>query len=575
MTVGESPGSFWSFSVENGSVTTTCGSLGSPGKAQSKPFANAEAANEFAAKKLAEKVTEGYVWDGLRFETARWKDVKSELKVAGNSESPDDRVLVLSSDVLVPHTLWIDYRQGLMRCSEGENPVAGILVRGNLTIEGALLNWEDDYGPFLQVEGTLTTRTMATGGSQIYVGGDLVTEELVGAYNHGAVKVGGNLTARVIATEHLVEAKGAVNAHRYDGWASKVYEIRNGIIDEANPFEGSGVFASALVGNGSVDLQLARTWVSKGKPIAKAAFTSVRDEFVKRMGTKLPAPEKVKRLALTAKDLRMLPDELFAFRNLEKLDLTQNKLRTLPERIGELTELRELHLRGNGLLRLPESIGNLEKLEHLTLEANCIVDLPASLAKCTKLKTVILTNNPYSYVCTAFGGWQKVELMWKLPDALFDLPVLETLTFDSTFVRSLPGKPFASSHLKTIAADHTLLQDVDAAVYPQFKLKPGDAKKRAVNYIGYWFDGEEIQIDSFYDGSRGTYDFREVHALVRLLVRINIPTAAPYKEALTEFEKQSKDLEDRLNWKKQSTEQLKRLFQSLLELLDVLEQDYP
>ncbi len=106
----------------------------------------------------------------------------------------------------LPHALWIDDRAGVLKCGDDEPPIAGILVRGDLTMDGALLNWEDDFGPFLQVEGNLTTRAMATGGSRVYVGG-----------NHGQLEVGGTLTARVVATEHRVESAGALNAHRYDG----------------------------------------------------------------------------------------------------------------------------------------------------------------------------------------------------------------------------------------------------------------------------------------------------------------------------------------------------------------------
>lgn len=204
-----------------------------------------------------------------------------------------------------------------------------------------------------------------------------------------------------------------------------------------------------------------------------------------------------------------------------------------------MTELRELRLRGNGLRALPESIGNLTELRYLDLKANCLVGLPDSLAGRTRLATVILTNNPYSYVRESVGSWQNVELMWSLPECLIELPTLERLVFDQSFVRSLPSRPFTSPALATVDVKRTLLFDHDPALHPQLVVDTDSSRERAVDYIRYWFDRDTLRLERFFDQRSGRYDFAEVAALLSLLLRIVIPTAAPYTTALETFQRQA------------------------------------
>lgn len=509
----------------------------------------------------------GLLPDDLPIERVRFADVATEIHAYGNGEDPDDQVLVLPAGTHLPGSLWLDYREGSLSVGDDDHPVVGILVRGDLRIDGCLVNWEDDYGPFLEVHGDLTANAIATGGSQIHVGGDVVTGELVGVYNHGSVVADGDLTARVIASEHTVEAKGRTNGLYHPGWHSTIHAVRDGVPDEDDPYLARGVFAAGLLRGGEVDLRLARRWLASGRQVGRPVFTSIRTEFRKGIATKLARPDTVRSLSLRSKDLTSLPEEIFAFRNLRTLDLSGNRLRALPERIGELTELRELHLRGNGLRSLPDSIGNLTELRHLDVEANCLAGLPDGLARCTRLRTVHLTNNPYSYVRASFGSWQRVELMWSLPDCLFELPELEQLSFNQTFVRSLPARPFASPNLATVHVRSTLLLDHDPELHPQLVIDTDSSRDRAENYVRYWFDEDVVRPELFLDRSGG-YDFTEVTALLTLLLRIVIPTAAPYAGAVRNFQRQTADVTNALRRYPQGTEHVRRLATALTGTLD-------
>jgi hypothetical protein len=128
-------------------------------------------------------------------------------------------------------------------------------------------------------------------------------------------------------------------------------------------------------------------------------------------------------------------------------------------------------------------------------------------------------------VRTAFGRWSDVDLMWTLPECLFDLPALERLTIDGTCVRTLPARPFASARLQTVVARHTLLLDVDPATHPQVELDLASSREWAASHVRYWFDRGATR-----------YDITELVALLDLLFRVLVPAAEPYDVALEYFE---------------------------------------
>jgi Leucine rich repeat len=554
---------YWECRVDGVAVEIREGNGAAVGKTRTKALASPAAARVFATKQVAAQLAKGYLAASLVFERVPWKEVATRVRVPGNGEQPDDIVLVHRGALAVPHNLELDYRVGLLAASSDDERIVGVLIEGSLTIAGALLNYEDDYGPFLQVTGDLVADAVATGGSQIQVDGDLRTGELIGVYNHGRIEVGGRLTAKVVASEHTVAA-GSLDAVRYDGWGGTSYRVEGGRRLDDDPFDTRGVFAKAVLKGESVDLGKARRLAAEGKSILRDELVSVRAAFRKLVAKKLEAPEKVKSLALTMKDLRSLPEELFAFTRLEKLDLTHNQLRTLPEELGRLTSLRELRLRGNGLQRLPDSIGELVQLR--------LVDLPASLGRCVELRSVNLRNNPYSYVRRSFGGWRKYQAMSEVPEVLTRLPRLESLCIEDTLVRRMPTRAFESAALAKVEYEDTLLLAVDRTLHPQFSA-PDAAKTRrwAVAHIRFWFDHEHIGFEDFFDVACATYDFAEVRALLAIVLDILIPAAAPYDEAIATFAKECAEIVRRLHWGDDGVRHARALFADLLEALAELD----
>ena len=551
----------WSCVRDGTQLAIEDGPLDGAARPKIKALATDDAATVAMAKLVRGKVAEGFYAHALAFEVAELADVRGELGVEVAHD--DDRVIVFPGDVVIPHDLILDFRWGLLAQSSNDaQPFAGVLVRGNLTIDGALLNFEDDYGPFLEVHGDLSATAIATGGSQVHVRGALRTGTLVGVYNHGSVAVDGALHARVIASDHGVTAS-SIDALRYHDHASKGLPVRGGVEDSHDPYDATGVFVAGVRSSDGVDLRKARTAIAAGKPIVQPELTSVRTAFRTLVAGKLAEPDKVKRLSLASKDFASLPDEAFAFRKLAKLDLSHNKLRTLPEAIGELTELTELDVRGNGLVRLPDSIGKLTKLRQLNLSSNCVCELPDSLAECRELRSLNLSNNPYSYVRLAFGGWRHVRILWELPEVLTRLPRLEELVIDGALIRSLPRRRFDSPALRRAELKSTLILDVDPALHDQLSVDTSRSRERAADYVRYWFSRDHVQLETFYDLRTAQFDFAEVTAMLGLLVEIAIPTAAPYDAALAQWDAQIAEVVRGITWDGKYIEQVRALFAAL------------
>lgn len=566
----------WSFERGGTAVTLREGPLGGKSKQTEKTFDSDAEALAFCDKNLRAKVEKGYFSAELGLRVVLLSELHSELKVAGSAEATA-RVLVHDGDLVIPHDLILDDGFGLLAAEkDAPAPLVGLLVRGTLTIEGCLLNFEDDTGPFLQIEGSLVASGIGVGGSQLRVSGSVRTGELVGVYNHGLLDVGGDLDARIVATEHTVSVAGKTNGLRYLGWGASIFPVADGVEDVSDPHDAKGVFVASVLKKpeGQVDLSLARKRLSERKPNLLDAPVSVRAEFRKQMAKKLEAPEKLKSLALTHKSLSVLPAELFQFRQLEKLDLTGNKLRKLPEELGQLTELRELRLNGNGLQELPESIGNLTKLVHLDLEANCLWRLPESLARCTELRTLNLINNPYSYVRASFGSWREVRLLRDFPEVLTRLPKLEVVEFKGSYLRSLPTRAFDSKHLQRVSIQDSLITEVDKALHPLVEVDLEHAKQTAADSVRFWFAPDTVHLADFFDAKTRRYDFSDVIALVGLLLENSVPVPASYEGVLATWKDQIVRVGHVIDRSERNPEHARALFGALRDALDTLGKPY-
>ncbi|MGE0869894.1 MAG: hypothetical protein AB7P03_15115 [Kofleriaceae bacterium] len=92
------------------------------------------------------------------------------------------------------------------------NAVLGMVVIGNLLVEGAVLNTNPERGPFLLVTGSLTASDVVISSSELAIDGDLVvTHTVLGVAGSGRLRVGGATRAEVlVAGDHAMQLDGAV-----------------------------------------------------------------------------------------------------------------------------------------------------------------------------------------------------------------------------------------------------------------------------------------------------------------------------------------------------------------------------
>ncbi|MBO9582672.1 MAG: polymer-forming cytoskeletal protein [Flavobacterium sp.] len=82
--------------------------------------------------------------------------------------------------------------------------IEGILINGNLTVSGAIINAEGDYGPYIFINGNVNCQSLLLGGTNVEIKGNVIAKEVVMAYyNHGSFNCTGLIEAPVfIATDH-------------------------------------------------------------------------------------------------------------------------------------------------------------------------------------------------------------------------------------------------------------------------------------------------------------------------------------------------------------------------------------
>jgi Leucine-rich repeat (LRR) protein len=104
-------------------------------------------------------------------------------------------------------------------------------------------------------------------------------------------------------------------------------------------------------------------------------------------------PDSVRYLSLKHKKLKVLPKEVFLFKNLEILDISKNKLEEIPEEIETLLKLRELSVANNNLTTFPIQLGKLIELKKIIAYQNNIALLPNTISNLIHLEVLDLWSN--------------------------------------------------------------------------------------------------------------------------------------------------------------------------------------
>jgi len=80
--------------------------------------------------------------------------------------------------------------------------IEGILINGNFSTNGTIINAEGDYGPYVFIKGNVTCQSLLLGGSYVEIEGNVRAKEMVmTSYNHGKFKCSGLIEAPVFIVE--------------------------------------------------------------------------------------------------------------------------------------------------------------------------------------------------------------------------------------------------------------------------------------------------------------------------------------------------------------------------------------
>ncbi|MBE2253471.1 MAG: hypothetical protein IAE78_28345 [Myxococcus sp.] len=283
---------------------------------------------------------------------------------------------------------------------DGEGP--GLLVRGDLTVKGNVVNLDGTVGRPLVVTGALKAANLVAGGAEVVVlGATTVKNAVLAHYNDGTLKLKGLVTARaVINDDHHTELDGGVDAALIDtrGHFPRADFGPSGIKNALNP--------RLLDEDGGMDLEKTMDHVLANKnPLVKGATP-----------TRILIEQEVRKVASAGP--------------VTTLDLSDRELAEVPEALLELEDLEVLSLESNPIEALPEGFGRLRALRELNLRATRLRDL-SPVAKCKSLERL---NVVYAWL-KSLTGLDLPKLRWlhcgqrdlKLNAPLGDLPALEHL----------------------------------------------------------------------------------------------------------------------------------------------------
>lgn len=291
----ETSSKFWEITLEDNIVKTRYGKIGTDGKATEKELSDAAAAQKEYNKLVREKTNKGYTEIKQQqvitvlYTLITEKEAKKRFKFSKYIEGgfgDECKYMLLEGNIVIESGLDLE-----AVCWPLDT--YGMIVDGNLTVNGVIYQPEMDSGPALFVTGNVKAKSLSKGGAEFYIKGDLIVEQTIyGYYNHGSLKVEGNTEAvTIFAEDHYFKFKGDVqgliiNTGEVEG-AEADYETTEPLLDE-------------LVNNEDYShSEIVLQYINKGKHILKSEFLPAVSEVVVDKTSAIPTlitEEKAKEL---------------------------------------------------------------------------------------------------------------------------------------------------------------------------------------------------------------------------------------------------------------------------------------
>jgi Leucine-rich repeat (LRR) protein len=119
------------------------------------------------------------------------------------------------------------------------------------------------------------------------------------------------------------------------------------------------------------------------------AYTSIAEAMIN--------PDKVIKLELDKKHLKVFPMEIFKMKNLQYLDVSKNGLKEIPDSLNYLLNLQYFNASNNKIETIPNSITKLQNLRWLIINRNEISSVAFGIGTLEKLEYLDMWSNNLSY----------------------------------------------------------------------------------------------------------------------------------------------------------------------------------
>lgn len=199
------------------------------------------------------------------FKLTTIKDIKSQYPFLIDHEGFDyfdewedhDFFLVSDEDINFEGNFYLDFYEdkekkwlanilNLLLTEIDSIRIEGILINGNFSTTGSIINAEGDYGPYVFINGNVDCQSLLLGGSYVEIIGNVKAKEVVMAcYNHGNFKCSGIINAPVfIVDDHYTTFAGRKNELFY--YNDKTDDFDTQYACEYNDDSGENIISNEL-----------------------------------------------------------------------------------------------------------------------------------------------------------------------------------------------------------------------------------------------------------------------------------------------------------------------------------------
>lgn len=192
---------------------------------------------------------------------------------------------------------------------------------------------------------------------------------------------------------------------------------------------------------------------------------------LKEIPKEILACKNLKKLVFSRNALEKFPMEILDFEQLRILDLSMTPITEIPDEIQKLKKLKQLKLNYNYTVDLPEGLAELKNLEKISMFYNYKLEkIPAVVTKIKSLKSLHFSHcQELESIPESIDKLENLEHLYlndcpklnHLPDSFGKLKNLKSLFIGNTGIQKLPESFKELEKLEYLAIDAELLDVAD------------------------------------------------------------------------------------------------------------------